>query len=311
MKEVRHAREREEKKRKAKKRPPAKRRCVNQPVDSSPIATRSTISATPPRPHYRIVNWPELTRQLEKCSSCGEGPLNLIDTVEEKRAGLMYTVKVNCRACGSVNAVRTDDVHQGDGRGPKKSKINERCVLGTIHSGNGHAQLEHLLCTMDIECIPSKTFKATERRVGPQIEECAKESCNVSLKNELKSVGDGSKDVPISYDMGWQKRGKARNSKTGQGTAIGIATRKIVDYATMNSSCRKCESAEKSSKELPAHDCRKNHHGSAKSMEAAAAVEIYTRAKDKGVCYSTFVGDEDSTAIAHVKQVAGDCVALS
>ena len=39
-------------------------------------------------------------------------------------------------------------------------------------------------------------------------------------------------------------------------------------------------------------------------MEAAAAVDIYERAKKDGVHYNTFIGDEDSTTISHVRQVA-------
>jgi len=41
-------------------------------------------------------------------------------------------------------------------------------------------------------------------------------------------------------------------------------------------------------------------------MEVAAAVETYERAKKDRICYSTFIGDEDSTTIARVKQVAGE-----
>ncbi|KAK3727623.1 hypothetical protein QZH41_017654, partial [Actinostola sp. cb2023] len=105
-------------------------------------------------------------------------------------------------------------------------------------------------------------------------------------------------DLAIYYDMGWQKRGSARNSRTGQGTAVGRNTGKIVDYATRNSACRICDAAGKKHQEPRSHDCRKNHKGSSKSMEAAAAVQIYERAKTSGIRYSTFIGDEDSTTIA-------------
>ena len=40
-------------------------------------------------------------------------------------------------------------------------------------------------------------------------------------------------------------------------------------------------------------------------MEAGAASEIYERAKACGIRYSTCIGDEDSTTIARVRQVAG------
>ena len=40
-------------------------------------------------------------------------------------------------------------------------------------------------------------------------------------------------------------------------------------------------------------------------MEAGAASEIYERAKACGIRYFTCIGDEDSTTIARVRQVAG------
>lgn len=41
-------------------------------------------------------------------------------------------------------------------------------------------------------------------------------------------------------------------------------------------------------------------------MEAAAAVEIYEGAKEDGIRYSIFIGDEDSTTITRVEQAAGE-----
>ena len=40
-------------------------------------------------------------------------------------------------------------------------------------------------------------------------------------------------------------------------------------------------------------------------MEAGAAAEIYEHAKACCIRYSTFIGDEDSTTIARVRQVPG------
>lgn len=157
---------------------------------------------------------------------------------------------------------------------------------------------------MDIHCLHSKSFKTIERRVGKQIERVTESSCKKWLEREIESA-EGGQDLAISYDMGWQKRGNARNPRTGQGTAVGRSTGKIVDYQTKNTSCRTCESAAKAGKEPQSHDCRKNHEGSSKAMEAAAAVDIYERAKTSGVHYSTFIGDEDSTTISRVRQVAG------
>ena len=111
---------------------------------------------------------------------------------------------------------------------------------------------------MDVKSITSKTYKSIERRLGPQIEKVARTSCFTWLDQEVKST-DGNNDLAISYDMGWQKRGNARNLWTGQGTAAGRATGKIVDFETRNTTCQICESVFKSGKRPHTHDCRKNH----------------------------------------------------
>ena len=41
-------------------------------------------------------------------------------------------------------------------------------------------------------------------------------------------------------------------------------------------------------------------------MEAAAAAEIYEGAKEDGIRYSTFIGDEDSNTVARVEQAADE-----
>ena len=38
--------------------------------------------------------------------------------------------------------------------------------------------------------------------------------------------------VMCSYDMWWQKRGKAHNSSTGHGAVLGVATGKVLDFTT-------------------------------------------------------------------------------
>ena len=57
-------------------------------------------------------------------------------------------------------------------------------------------------------------------------------------------------------------------------------------------------SVSKSGKQPDTHDCRKNHTGTSKSMEAGAAAEIYEHVKACCIRCSTFIGDEDSTTIA-------------
>lgn len=107
--------------------------------------------------------------------------------------------------------------------------------------------------------------------------------------------------VGVSYDMGWRKRGRSHDSSSGAGTAVGMKTGKVLSYATRNTMCRVCDEAEKNKQEPETHNCRKNHHGSSKSMEANVAVELFSNAITNGVSYSAYVGDENSTTESRLR----------
>ena len=49
------------------------------------------------------------------------------------------------------------------------------------------------------------------------------------------------------------------------------------------------------------HDCRKNHNGSSKSMERGVACELWRKAPQSGVKFSIYVGDDDPTTLADIK----------
>ena len=95
--------------------------------------------------------------------------------------------------------------------------------------------------------------------------------------------------------MGWRKRGKSYDSSSGVGTAVGLKTGKVISYATRNTLCRVCQEAVANNREPTVHDCRRNHEGSSKSMEANVAVQLFGNAVEGGVRYLTYVGDDDST----------------
>ena len=108
--------------------------------------------------------------------------------------------------------------------------------------------------------------------------------------------------IPCSFDMGWQKRGKGHNSRTGQAAVMSLSSGKVLDYTTRTKSCRFCDSAKAKGKQPKAHDCRKNHEASSKAMEPAAAVELFNRAPSQSVKLSVYTGDDDSITEAHIRQ---------
>jgi DNA polymerase III epsilon subunit-like protein len=110
--------------------------------------------------------------------------------------------------------------------------------------------------------------------------------------------------ISVSYDMGWQKRGKGFNSNTGQGAVMGLDTGKVIDYTTKTNTCRICEHAAKNHAQPRIHDCRKNHTGSSKSMEPLSAVELFQNATNYNMKYSTYTGDDSTTECYVHEQVS-------
>ena len=159
------------------------------------------------------------------------------------------------------------------------------------------------MSTINIPRINISTFKKREREVGKATETLAKKSCNESIAEEREKAilagenvdENGLIGLPVSYDMGSQKRGKGHYSLTGEGTAMGLSTGNVLLYATRNKACRVCSHAKKQNIQPREHDCRKNHAGSSKAMEPSVACQLWNEAPKQNVKASTFVGDDDTT----------------
>ena len=226
----------------------------------------------------------------------------------EKRSGLSSFFSIKCTFCGGTNEVKSSAQHRTGSRGPLVSDVNTRAALGSLHAGIGHTHLSNLLSTMNIPTMNMVLFKTREREIGKAVEEVARESCECSLELE-KAIAEQSTVEPteglvgiaVSYDMGWQKRGRGHNSTTGHGAAMGLATGKVLSYSTRCKMCRSCAANKVTGKETK-HDCRKNHSGSSKSMERDVACELWTKAPQSGIKYSVYVGDDDSTTLADINK---------
>lgn len=88
-----------------------------------------------------------------------------------------------------------------------------------IDCGLGYTQVNTLLSIMDLPTIDKKTLASYEEEVGDKVEKYAEETCNEACKVE-KAIQDKKEikdfqNIAVSYDMGWQKRGRAHNSLTG------------------------------------------------------------------------------------------------
>ena len=184
--------------------------------------------------------------------------------------------------------------------------VNTRVALGSLHAGMGHTHVNHLLSTLNVPTISHKGYKVREREVGRCVEAVTQESCKRVICKEKENNPENKKagvvEMAASYDMGWQKRGKGHNSSTGHGAVMGLTTGKVMDYSTRCKSCRFCAKAKAEGKQPTAHNCRRNHEGSSKSMESSVACELWNKAPLSNIRYSVYIGDDDSTTLSQISE---------
>lgn len=116
-----------------------------------------------------------------------------------------------------------------------------------------------------------------------------------------------------SADMGWQKRGNGfrYDSLSGHNTLMGALSGNILAVQVMCSSCVGCQ---RNNGACGKPTCKKNHWGSAKSMEAASSVLLLRSdiLVEAGIKVGTLIGDEDSsTAAAILKEFNGEVARAS
>lgn len=106
------------------------------------------------------------------------------------------------------------------------------------------------------------------------------------VKQVYEDLGQTSdvKDITVSFDGTWQKRGFT--AKHGVGTCIDVQTGLVIDYQVMTKHCQACalkKSTQTSDDEFQLwfeqhkSDCCINHTGSSKSMEQEAALMLWNR----------------------------------
>lgn len=230
--------------------------------------------------------------------------------INERKIGLASSFNIKCIHCGLINKVNTSAEHRTGMRGSLTFDVNSRAALASLHTGIGHTQLNNFLSTMNVPLLNNVTFKKREREVGKVVESLAKKSCHENIEIEIENAKlsgatadeNGLIGFPVSYDMGWQKRGKGHNSLTGHGAAMSLTTGNVLAYATRCKSCRVCDNAKRQGKEPRKHDCRQNHSGSSKAMEPSVACQLWKDAPLQNAKFSIFVGDDDTTTQAHLHQ---------
>ena len=169
-------------------------------------------------------------------------------------------------------------------------------VSNALSSPEGNSSRVSVICNEGPATQPAPTSAGHGDSTGPVTQEPAGASV-VPVDHPTKVPVP----VAVSYDMGWQKRGRAHNSLSGVGVAIGVLSGKVFIYGTRNRTCAICYVAEENNTTPRPHDCRKNWTGSSKAMEPDVVVHLATLAPTElGIQLATIIGDDDAATIRRV-----------
>ena len=142
--------------------------------------------------------------------------------------------------------------------------------------------------------LPSEGILQDPRSQSPDKIQIMCRSCkrlsHVSINNSTEGKLKGS------FDVSWRKQ-QGYNSLIGHGAIFGYHTKNCIIYGTKNAYCKTCQQSMRMGKPANEHDCRQNHSGSAKAMEACLSEELFRKGD-----YGVMITDEDASSESKVKQ---------
>ena len=136
----------------------------------------------------------------------------------------------------------------------------------------------------------------------------------VIVTEDRQEIGE----IPVTVDGTWQKRG--HTSKIRVVFVLSVRSGEVLDYEVLSHFCQACVShsnMNKASFEFKeweashADQCEINHFSLSGDMESKGAIAIFRRSiKERGLKYTHFIGDGDSSCFGKVaeelKSIYGD-----
>ena len=185
------------------------------PSKSTASSRKITVTDTQKGTGNIVVNLDilnELICDVVACKTC-HGLLTISERIESR--GLASYLEVTCSNCGPLSNSYTSKQVEGG------MELNIRAVYGMRFIGKGHQALRKFCAVMDLPPAPAKAaYHRISKMLEPVIVECATDSMRLAQK-ECKDLAD-SKDVAISLDGSWQKRGY--KSLNGLVSALSVET---------------------------------------------------------------------------------------
>lgn len=218
------------------------------------------------------------------CNLCG-GQVN-VEEDTSARNGLAAKIIINCTNCKSRKSIFTSKQCKNN-----LHEVNIRLFYAMRAIGKGLSAAQIFCALMNLPPPPARIQKYSGV-IGEAVQSIASSSMRAAA-NEAVELNEGSKDIPIAFDGTWQKRG--HTSKNSVATVTSIDTGKVIDFEALTKHCYAC--CEGNTNGEHKTNCQKNYEGTSGGMEAAAAVNIFSRSQqERDVRYTQFLGDGDSKA---------------
>jgi hypothetical protein len=191
--------------------------------------------------------------------------------------------------------------------------LNILYVVGFIANGDGPREASRLLGMLGLPnndtTMESRSFGTIEDRIAPIVWDLFNQILLENLTEEIKASVDESAfnlwqqsidksnqftlevnnypKVCVSYDMGWNQRGKMMNSPSGHAFLVGKYTRKAIMGEIKCKLCSFCESWQRKITKgsiaqgtpVGEHWCLKNHEGASVALVLFAWTMMHRRDK--------------------------------
>ena len=296
-----------------------------QPIEHDVVCSASkrklSYQFEPVQDHEESTRLPSTIADLEMLKPLFSGllcpnlkcrkPSLVLENDKKKNSGLAISLIVRCSECGNdLNSTMTSSKCAG---AQSVFDVNRRATAAASATGMGYAGLANFSEFMNIPVVHHKTFAAHTKVISDRSEvfsrdvmEKAVETVKAAYPEQTSNV----KDIHVSFDGSWHKRG--HTSKSGIGLVIERKTGLIVDYEVLTSYCPICattgkrleqENVVKYQRWQRDHKtvCSANYQGPSGGMEKEAALRIWSRSVVKNnLRYVSMISDGDAKTISEL-----------
>ena len=271
--------------------------CCAEDRSSSSRSSRVSASKSPyfqqPEPEGNIVvSLKNLKAAMELMHKCKGGYIKVVDDYS-KRHGLCNSMYFECTLCKHRVYLETSE------KSGHVADVNRRAAFAASEVGLGREGLSVICEIMNLpQPVSDSNFQdrnqaiqdATIKCVNSNMQEAANELRKKIMDKNPEMNEDSIKDITVSFDGTWSKRGFTANF--GIGFVIAAETGKVIDFVTLSKACEICKQGNKLQKDKQKYEqwkreheasgkCQKNFTGSSSAMEKQAAKMLWSRSIEK------------------------------